>query len=213
MHGPGRHSVSQLVLTKPRSLRCRGRQLQAMPPTVHKVFIQAIQKEEPHVTVSPASSPPIQTSSGQRYIGKIGSPSQKEQFIGEAESLRCINIAAPGLAPKLLAAGVFEEETAENDGEIGKPYFLCEYKHMNTLTDSAARTLGKRLATELHTYKGTPGFGFHVPTFCGATRQANGWFDSWEECFDALIGDLLETLQKRGGCEALCMQGNTVRKW
>ena len=183
-----------------------------MPATVHRLFAKAIQKEEPGVTVSAASTPPIQSSSGRGYIGKIGSPSQKEQFIGEAESLRGINIAAPGLAPKLLAAGVFDEETAENDGEIGKPYFLCEYKDMGTLTDSAAKILGKRLATELHAYKGTMGFGFHVPTFCGATRQANGWHDSWEECFDALIGGLIDALKKRGGYEALCKQGNVVRK-
>ncbi|KZT75010.1 Ketosamine-3-kinase [Daedalea quercina L-15889] len=183
-----------------------------MPPTVHSVFVQAIQKEEPGVTVSASSSPPIQSSSGQGYIGKIGSTSQIEQFIGEAESLRAINIAAPGLAPKLLAAGVFDEETAENDGETGKPYFLCEYKDMGTLTDSAAKVLGKRLATELHGYKSTMGFGFHVPTFCGATRQANGWFDTWEQCFDALIGGLFDTLKKRGGYETLCKQGDGVRK-
>lgn len=132
--------------------------------------------------------------------------------MGEAESLRGINIAAPGLAPKLLAVGVFNKETAENDGDIGKPYFLCEYKDMSILTDSAAETLGKRMATELHAYKGTLGFGFHVPTFCGATRQANGWFGSWEECFDALIGSLLGTLNKKGGYEALCAQGDEVRK-
>ena len=126
--------------------------------------------------------------------------------------MRGINIAAPGLAPQLLVAGVFDEETAENDSDIGKPYFLCEYKNMGTLTESAARVLGKRMATELHAYKGTMGFGFHVPTFCGATRQANGWFDSWEECFDALIGNLFETLKKRGGYEALCKQGDELRK-
>ncbi|KAH9937300.1 fructosamine kinase PKL/CAK/FruK [Fomitopsis serialis] len=153
-----------------------------MPPSVHKVFVQAIQKAEPGVSVSPSSSPPIQSSSGQGYIGKIGAPSDGEQFNGEAESLRGINTAAPGLAPTLLAAGIFDEETAENDSEIGKPYFLCEYKHIDTLTDNAAKALGKRLATE-------------VPTFCGQTKQANGWFDSWEECFDALVGSLFDTLE------------------
>ncbi|KAH9835935.1 fructosamine kinase PKL/CAK/FruK [Rhodofomes roseus] len=183
-----------------------------MPSAVHKLFVEAIQKEEPGVTVSASSSPPIQSSSGQGYIGKVGSPSETEQFIGEAESLRGINVAAPGLAPKLLAAGVFDEETAESGNEVGKPYFLCEYKHMGTLTDNAANILGKRLATELHAYKSTMGFGFHVPTFCGQTKQANGWFDSWEQCFDALVGSLFATLRKQGGYEALCRQGDELRK-
>ncbi|KZT02459.1 fructosamine kinase PKL/CAK/FruK [Laetiporus sulphureus 93-53] len=184
----------------------------SMPPHVHRVFVQAIQKEEPGVTVTSSSFPPIQSSSGTGYIGKIGSTSEKEQYVGEAESLKAIHIAVPGLAPRLIVCGTLDEETAEADSEIGRPYFLSEYKDMGSLTDSAAKVLGKRLATEMHAYKSTNGFGFHVPTFCGATRQQNGWYDSWEECYDRLIGSLLDTLEKRGGYESLCKQGKEVRK-
>ncbi|GBE77696.1 fructosamine kinase PKL/CAK/FruK [Sparassis latifolia] len=183
-----------------------------MPAHVHQVFVQSIRKEEPDVAInSSAHSPPIQSSSGRGYIGKIGSLSEKDQYIGEAESLKAIDIAAPELAPRLIACGVLDEETAESEGDIGKPFFLCEYRDMRSLSDSAAEILGKRLATEMHAYKSKKGFGFHVPTYCGRTRQENGWYDSWEQCYDALIGSLLSTLKKRGGYESLCEKGDQVR--
>ncbi|PCH33990.1 Ketosamine-3-kinase [Wolfiporia cocos MD-104 SS10] len=183
-----------------------------MPSNIHCVFVQSIQKEEPGATLTASSSPPIKSSSGAGYIGKIGSASEKEQYVGEAESLKALNIAAPGLAPRLIAYGVIDEETAESPSDVGKPYFLSEYVDMGSLTDGTAKVLGKRLAAEVHTYKSTKGFGFEVPTFCGATRQDNGWYETWEQCYDALIEGLLDKLNAQGGYESLCKQGQEIRE-
>ncbi|EMD41899.1 hypothetical protein CERSUDRAFT_110451 [Gelatoporia subvermispora B] len=184
-----------------------------MPSHVHKVFLQSIHVEEPDATLTPGGgSAPIQSSSGKAYIGKIGSSSEQEQYIGEAESLKAIHRVAPGLAPRLIACGVIDNDTAESDRDVGRPYFLSEYIDMSTQTDAAAKVLAKRLATEMHTYKSTTGFGFHVPTFCGRTRQENGWFDTWEECYDTLIGGLLSSLRNTGGYDALCSDGEDIRR-
>lgn len=183
-----------------------------MPSHVHRVFVQAVQTEEPDTSLTQSTSPPIKTSSGTGYIGKIGSPSETEQYIGEAESLRAMHVAAPGIAPRVVACGVIDKDAAEMDSDVGRPYFLSEFRDMGSLTDSAAKVLAERLATEMHTYKSTNGFGFHVSTYCGRTRQANGWFESWDKCFDALIGGLLDSLKKRGRYENLCKQGEEIRQ-
>ncbi|KAJ7293140.1 fructosamine kinase PKL/CAK/FruK [Mycena rebaudengoi] len=158
------------------------------------------------------NSSPVQSSpvifhnfvhlSGKLYFAKSGQPREEEQYFGEAASLKDMEIAAPGLAPRVLASG--------SDG--GRPYLITEYKELPSLTDTAAKRLAQRLASELHQYKGLNGFGFQVPTYCGATRLENGWFDSWEECFGGLIGDLLAQLTKKGGYASLCAKGEEIRK-
>ncbi len=180
---------------------------------VHPVIARAIKRHEGVVDVDfHTSEPYVRSSNGKAYFTKIGSISEKEQFVGEAEALKAMHIAAPGLAPQLIECGVIDEETAEHQGDVGKPYFVSEYKNIGSLTDSAAKKLAKRLALEMHNYKSTNGFGFAVPTFCGRTKQDNGWYNSWEECYDALIGGLLDKLKARGGYSELCNKGEQVRK-
>ncbi|KAF9454089.1 fructosamine kinase [Macrolepiota fuliginosa MF-IS2] len=145
--------------------------------------------------------PKIYSSTGENYFVKAGSPSENEQYMGEAQSLEAMGHAAPGLVPKVFSYG------ADTNGS---PYFISEYKNMTGLTEEAAEILAKRLAVELHQYKSQRGFGFEVPTYCGATRQKNGWHDTWEKCYDALIGNLLEGLSKKG-YEDLVGLGEEVR--
>jgi len=182
--------------------------------------------------------PQISSSSGKTYFVKVGSPKEKEQYVGEAESLKAMALAAPGLVPSLLAFGFVNVD--ENGEEIdhggdgdgvggmtddhGRPFFISEYKEMSPLTERSGAILGKRLATEMHcctspNYRvegggggeAEGGFGFGVPTFCGATRLRNGWYETWERCFDVLIGDLLSTLDARGGYAELCRRGQDIR--
>ncbi|KAL0565606.1 hypothetical protein V5O48_016416, partial [Marasmius crinis-equi] len=138
------------------------------------------------------------------YFAKLGSSSETEQFLGEAESLKAIDAGAPGLAPKVFASGVTED---------GKPYFVSEYKDIGSLSTAAGITLGKRLATELHAHKSSKGFGFKVPTYCGATRMENEWFDTWAECYAAKIDELLGYLRKDGesSYRELIRKGERVR--
>lgn len=146
--------------------------------------------------------PKVRSSAGNVYYVKIGTRSEKEQYIGEATSLQEIMIASPGLAPRVISQGSLDDE---------RPYTISEYKEFGYLTDKTAVLLGKRLATELHAYKSTKGFGFDVPTFCGATRQPNGWYQSWEECFSALLVNLLNQLKGRGSYSELCRKGEDIR--
>lgn len=181
--------------------------------TVHPIFQHLLQAEEPGTTITHVDRGGIvQSSAGAKYISKLGSKAEQEQFIGEAESLKAMNRAAPTLAPRLVASGILDKSQTKTDNEIDRPYFLSEYKDLASLDNAAASILGKRLATEMHQFKSTQGFGFHVPTFCGRTKQENGWYDTWEECYDALIGGLLNRLKARGTFTELCAKGEQVRK-
>lgn len=180
----------------------------------HPAIVRAIQRHEGgSITVEFHSSEPhVRSSSGKGYFTKIGSSSEKDQFNGEAECLKAMHTAAPGIAPLLIECSLVDAETAEHNCEVGKPYFVSEYKKMSSLTDVSAKKLGEKLATEMHQYKSTLGFGFGVPTFCGRTRQDNAWYDTWEECFDKLLGGLLDKLQAQGSYEDLCNRGEQIRK-
>ncbi|THH06792.1 hypothetical protein EW145_g3840 [Phellinidium pouzarii] len=165
------------------------------------ILLQKIKELEPESDFT-VDLPLITSSSGRRYYAKVGDLSEQEQYLGEVESLKHIVHAAPGLAPRVLVSGTNDEEC---------PYFISEYKDVMPHSSASMTKLATRLATELHVHKSEQGFGFGVPTFCGLTRLENGWFDTWEKCFDALIGSLQEGLEKRGS-NVLCEKIASVRK-
>ncbi|KAG1754834.1 Fructosamine/Ketosamine-3-kinase [Suillus paluster] len=173
-----------------------------------KIFLPYLQQIEPHAQFT-FNLPIIESSLGTKYFAKVGSLSEREQFVGEAESLGAIHNAAPGLAPRVFAAASPDYSAAQYE----RPYFLSEYRNITSLASNfeAGEKLGTRLATELHVYKSTMGFGFHVPTFCGATRQDNGWHQTWEGCYSAMIGGLLVKLHDKGRFSELCTKGEHVR--
>ncbi|KIJ22104.1 hypothetical protein PAXINDRAFT_35763, partial [Paxillus involutus ATCC 200175] len=158
------------------------------------ILLPHLQKIEPDAQFT-YNIPIITSSAGNKYYAKVGNTNEKEQYLGEAESLRVIHNAAPGLAPKVFASGVVE---GESNKAVGRPYFLSEFKELGSLSVGSAEVLGKRFAEELHTFKSSQGYGFGVPTYCGATRQENGWFQTWEECYSTMIGNLLLKLEGGG---------------
>lgn len=168
---------------------------------IPQVLLKELEQLEPNATFT-ASLPRIESSQGTRYFAKIGSASERDQYVGEGLSLNEINKAAPGIAPKVFVSG-------DSDGQ---PYFLSEYLDYGHLTNKASGTLAKKLATELHRYKSEKGFGFEVPTYCGATRQDNGWYETWEECYSEMIGGLLVKLKHRGRFGELITKGEEVRR-
>ena len=170
--------------------------------SISPVLLEQLQRLEPDATFV-ARGRSINSSGGNQYFGKVGTVNEVEQYIGEAESLKAMAIAAPNLSPCILAIGVSDH---------GRPYFLSEYKELTALTSEMAGILGRRLATELHEHSSSNGFGFGVPTYCGATRLENGWFKTWEECYDSMIKDLLTQLERKGGYSDLCRKGNEVRQ-
>ncbi|KZV74903.1 fructosamine kinase [Peniophora sp. CONT] len=174
------------------------------------LILRQLQQAEPNADFT-ATLPRVQSSSGKRYFVKIGSSREKEQYVGEEQSLRAMDAAAPGLVPKMIASGVIGADGGEATDGDGKPYFVSEYKDIGSLSDKAGAALGKRLG-EMHKYKSENGkFGFHVPTFCGATRMRNGWYDTWEECFSVKIEDLLGSLKDGGRGGKLVQKGEEVR--
>ena len=165
--------------------------------SIHPVIDKILREREPAdatFTTNQAHGS-VQSSTGREYFFKSGPPVEAEQYNGEAESLKALNAAAPGLAPEFIA--YVPPDPADDRG--GGCYWVSQYRNMGPLTESAARKLGKRLATEVHRHKSTQGFGFGVPTFCGRTKQYNGWFDTWEKCFDAQVGSLIDRLPARYG--------------
>jgi protein-ribulosamine 3-kinase len=180
-----------------------------MTSKIHPIFLHYLKEIEPDSEFS-GSLPRIESSSGKAYYAKLGSESEAEQWAGEAEALRAMHTAAPGLAPHLLAFGTIDKSGNEVESG-GRPFFVSEFLNLGQLDDKAAAKLGKRLASEMHSFKSSHGFGFAVPTYCGATRLSNGWHGSWEECFNSMVGELLGYLQDRGRFTSLCKKGRQLQ--
>ena len=179
----------------------------AIPPHI----LKKLARIEPGAQFS-GVLPQVFSTSGRVYYAKTGSPSDRGPYTTEAESLKALGLAAPGLVPTLLAFGFVDEKGREIDNGKGSPFFITEYKNMTALTERSGAILGRRLATEVHQYTSRKGFGSEVtPYYGGATRLRNGWYKTWEQYVDALIGDLLSALEARGGFSDLCRKGKDVR--
>jgi len=178
--------------------------------TIPLHILKELERLEPGAQYS-GVPPRVSSSSGKSYYIKAGSPKDREQYVGEAEALKAMALAAPGLIPSLLALKFVNERGEETEDNGAIPVFISEYKDITSLTNQSGAILGRRLAQELHSYTSSKGYGFEVPTFCGATRLRNGWYETWERCFDTLVGDLLSTLSARGGHSDLCRKGQDVR--
>ena len=173
--------------------------MSSIPPSI----LKKLQETEPDACFE-GPLPKVRSSSGAIYFVKLGSPSDRAQFIGEAESLKAIEDAAPSLAPRLFSVGVFES---------GLPYFISQYMEMCPLSYQAAEILAQSMATALHSYTkaSTKGFGFSIPTYCGPTKLKNGWFQCWAECYSSMIGDLLGQLAVGGKFTILCTKGEIIK--
>lgn len=165
-------------------------------------IVQKLQEIEPTASFS-GLLPRVISSSGPSYFVKVGSPLEQVQYAGEAESLTAIEAAAPSLSPHLFVFGILDS---------GSPYFISEYKELTSLSSEAAIILAKRMATELHSPKPTNSrFGFSIPTYCGTTKLSNGWFQRWDECYSAMIGELLVQLEHKGDFDSLCRKGKIIQ--
>jgi len=165
-------------------------------------IVQKLQEIEPTASFS-GLLPRVISSSGASYFVKVGSPLEQAQYAGESESLTAIEDAAPSLSPHLFVSSILES---------GLPYFISEYKELTSLSSEAAVILAKRMATELHSPKPTNSrFGFSIPTYCGITKLSNGWFQRWDECYSAMIGELLVQLEHKGGFDSLCRKGKIIQ--
>lgn len=151
----------------------------------------------------------------QRYLFKKA-PMPALQIQAEAESLKLINSACPGLANHLLSYGQEGNDLfmlSAWHGELSHP--LCFERHSDTvrkdmgrMTPQAQAELGKKLG-QMHLASFSATFGFHVPTFCGATEQDNTPETSWKNFFSKRrVGDLIDRI---GDAELLSL-GQTLQE-
>jgi protein-ribulosamine 3-kinase len=178
----------------------------SIPPAL----LAALHRIEPHAQFfqSPASSSSqVQSSSTNKtYFAKLGSAtsSDVEQYHGEAESLRAMYAASPGICPRVFESSV--------DPASNQPVFISEYKSIAPLNEESTLVLAAALA-EMHTKGKSPTgqYGFAVPTYCGQTRMSNGWSHTWAGAYDKMMGDLLHTLKLTGQFDEICALGEEVR--
>lgn len=162
--------------------------------SIPRILSSVLATLEPSVTFS-GSPPRITSSSGNVYYAKLGVARDVEQFAGEAASLKVFSAISPRLAPNVLNNSV--------DESSGKPYMVSNYLDISgRLDEPAAKALAKRLALEVHAHSSEKGFGFDVPTFCGATRFDNTWCSTWDKAFGGMIMSLLDRIEAEGGGDA-----------
>ncbi|CAE6485355.1 unnamed protein product [Rhizoctonia solani] len=167
-------------------------------------LIEKLQALFPGDTFTAGGGPRILSSGGRTYYGKVGTASEMEQYHAEKRSLQLMSAAAPGLCPSVISAS-----------HEGRPYLISDYLDLSSLSafPGASSILARRLASELHTSKFENGkYGFECPTFCGATQIDNGWYDTWAEAYNAMIGGLLDKLERRGSYKELCIKGREVQE-
>ncbi|KAG8896817.1 hypothetical protein FRB99_008624 [Tulasnella sp. 403] len=182
-----------------------------MPSSISPLILRALESVEPGATFTSSKYSKVVSSNGNAYFAKTGTQRDYDQYKGEAESLEAIKKAAPGLCPRLIAFGDDPQGTRKN------PYMISEYKDFTSLTSAAAAKLARRMALELHEPKNSEAeakgrFGFGYPTYCGATRLENGWFDTWDQAFGALIKGLLDNLRGQDSYRysEICQLGDQV---
>lgn len=138
-------------------------------------------------------------SRGRRYFAKTGyGAAAAAQMRGEARGLVAMARTAPGLAPEFIVSC----STSKSDSKE-QCAMLSQYFDLGRGGDQ--RELARRIA-QMHTplsklqSKGDQeplGYGFPVPTHCGATEQDNTWEQSWEDFFrDRRLGDLVRRIDE-----------------
>jgi protein-ribulosamine 3-kinase len=132
------------------------------------------------------------TSAGDVFV-KWNDDGPGDLFLREADGLREMAAAASGLAiPRVLGAW--------GPGPARPALIVMEYLPPGD-TPGHEEALGRGLAA-LHR-RTAPEYGFAVASYCGTTRQENGWTSSWTEFFrDRRLGALVRMVEAERGLAA-----------
>jgi fructosamine-3-kinase len=133
----------------------------------------------------------IDTGAG-TYFAKWNEDAPPDLFEAEARGLREMGKAKASLAiPAVLAASGPRGEAP--------PFIVMEFLDPRASHDAQdEEQLGRGLA-ELHRLSARQ-FGFPGDTFCGATRQPNGWCDAWPVFYaERRLRPLLDAVRKARG--------------
>ncbi|CAH0041541.1 unnamed protein product [Clonostachys solani] len=107
-------------------------------------------------------------------------PQARAKFKGEDASLRAMNVALEGFAPRSFGWGRMEGDQNE--------YFIVT-ELLEVVMGSPPVGLGRRLSrmhsqpTPIPPSFEAPAFGFSVTTFCGEIPQDNTWKASWPQFY------------------------------
>jgi protein-ribulosamine 3-kinase len=124
----------------------------------------------------------VETTAG-AFFAKWGDGLPDRHFAREADGLRAL--AGTALAIPAVVA-------------VGAAFLVTELLQPAPLDQAA---LGRGLA-ELHR-RTSDAFGFHVDTYCGATRQANAPLPSWPRFYgERRLAPLLDVIEGRRGLSA-----------
>ena len=152
----------------------------------------------------------FKSPSDEIYSANIGDDCHVEIIRAEARSLYFLRRAARGLVPlsndnpEYFQPGrnsVVPHQPRRNFVVPHQPFMVCDFGHFDpnsshrwTLTSAAA--LGKRLANEVHAYSGTATvFGTTLPVFYRGIKIIDNGYQSWKECYETLIVNLLSHLK------------------
>jgi len=136
----------------------------------------------------------IDTDAGQFFV-KWNAEAPPDLFEAEARGLREMAKARSSLAiPSVLAAA---GPRGECPAFIAMEYLEPEAAH----APADEEVLGRGLA-QLHRARAKQ-FGFAGDAYCGSTRQANAWGDSWPEFYaERRLRPLLRSLERERGLAA-----------
>ncbi|MBK6941709.1 MAG: fructosamine kinase family protein [Planctomycetes bacterium] len=95
-------------------------------------------------------------------------------FAAEAAGLEALRGADCGLAVPAVIS--FQDEPSN------EAFLLLEHVESSPRPTEFDEVLGRGLA-RLHRASSRQGFGFHCPTYCGATLQTNDWYTDWVDFF------------------------------
>jgi protein-ribulosamine 3-kinase len=129
-------------------------------------------------------------------LAKVGSPKEREQYVGETESF------------KAMAFRLVNEHEEGNRGQRGYPRLRLGVQEHHP-SDGAVRSDPGVKIGQGAAYPYELEGRFEVPTFCGATRLRNGWYETWEQCFDVLIA-ICHLRSPRGADTRICAEKGTL---
>jgi hypothetical protein len=137
----------------------------------------------------------ITSSSRGVYTARIGDDLKEhfEDINRERFSLHHLREVVPKLVPKMFS--VRFEKGSSTSNQPHQPYIIYKYEKLQSLSPTSAKTLGQQLATKIHECKTQVGFGYYYPVYYRGIKIIDGWFGSWEACYQALITGALSHLE------------------
>lgn len=141
----------------------------------------------------------IRGVAGEQYFVKLNAPEQVGLFVAEQTGLAALRQAGCVRVPQVIGLGVAQDAA----------WLVLEYLPLQELDRTTAARLGEGLAC-LHRVTARL-YGLADDNVIGATRQPNGWYNSWPEFWrTARLGFQLQLARQNGAPARLLLQGEKL---